>query len=108
MAEDVVEFLLAVARGIIHVEHLVDNHPDRFQSALVKAGAILPVTNLISSDNDDIAEEALALLVEILDEGNIDAQKAFCDYFTSTSEEAFFIDVSEMLKNDMLEIQEVI
>ncbi len=107
MAEDVVDHLLTVARGIIHVENIVGNKPERFQTAIIKHGIILPTTALISSDNDDVAEEALALLVELLNGGNVEGQQAFLDYFTNTNEDTFFIDVADMLKNDMQEIQEV-
>ncbi len=107
MAEHVVEHLLAVAKGIVHVEKIVGNHHERFQSELIKHGIVLPTTALISSNNVDVVEEALGLLVELLDGGNIDGQKAYLDYFVSTKEETFFIDVSEMLKNDMQEIEEV-
>jgi hypothetical protein len=107
MAEDVVEHLLMVARGIVHNEHILGNNPGKFQSALVKFGVLLPTTALIASDNDDIVEEALALLVEVLDDGNADAQAAFMDYFLNTNEETFFVDVHEMLKSDIEEVQEV-
>ena len=107
MAEDVVEHLLVVARGIIHDEHILGNNAQKYQTLEVQYGIILPTAALMASDNDDIVEEALALLVEVLDDGNAAAQAAFLEYFLNTHEETFFVDVSEMIKSDMEEVQEV-
>jgi hypothetical protein len=108
MASAVVRPLLSVARGIIHNEHLLDNHPETFRSALVKAGIVLPAASLISSEEVAVVEEAVALLVEVLDGRNKEGQDALLNHFIAMHDETFFVNVSDIIKDDVEEIQEVI
>ncbi len=100
--------MLQSMRSILHTARLLDNNAPKFQVAMAKYKMILSVADLLNSENPDVVRECLALLVQLLADGNVDAQKNFIDHFKSTREETFFIDISERMKSAMDWIREVL
>ncbi len=99
--------ILQTMRCILHTAELLGTHACVFQSHFAKFKMLLPVANLLNSDNAEVVRESLALLAALLRNGNLDGQKNFFDHFKSTREETFFVDVSERIKLAMNWIREV-
>ena len=64
--ETVVARMLLISRGIIHNEQRVGNKADHIREQMAAYKIVLPVADLLSSDNHNIVREAMAFLVEIL------------------------------------------
>ena len=102
----VVRFL-QLCRAILHNERALGKDFKGFQFAMAKQELLLPVANLLSSTNDDVVREALALCVILLDGGNRAAQESFEDHFLRLHDSNFFTDVSERVKTAIEHIVEV-
>ncbi len=62
---------------------------------------------LISSDNDDVVREALALITILFYDGNHNAQKEFLRYVRALPDETFFADIDNRMQDAMEAIIEV-
>mmetsp|Transcript_19552 Transcript_19552/g.58269 ORF Transcript_19552/g.58269 Transcript_19552/m.58269 type:complete len:2305 (+) Transcript_19552:63-6977(+) len=96
--------LLQVTRGILHNERAISAEQENecaylaLQDEAVEHGVVLSVSNLLNSEDDDVVREALALLIQVLEGGNLKAQDAFEDHFLHTREETFFDDIQTRLR----------
>ena len=94
----VVTKLLQAVRAKCHNEDILLNSTTSVQKQIVDANAVLAVTGLISTNNRDLRQEALAMIVAILNNGYGEAQKAYTMYFLGTREEAFFSDIAGLIR----------
>eukprot|EP00039_Didymoeca_costata_P011469 m.161015 g.161015 ORF g.161015 m.161015 type:complete len:2636 (+) comp15183_c0_seq1:24-7931(+) len=103
--------LLQVLRAILHNVKILFGEEDEetfvaLQDEMAATGLILPTTDFMNSNSEDVAREAVALLCAVLDGGNKVAQGQLEKYFLHTREETFFQDVTDRLtlaKNSMLQ-----
>eukprot|EP00040_Diaphanoeca_grandis_P037641 m.247338 g.247338 ORF g.247338 m.247338 type:complete len:2866 (-) comp33854_c0_seq11:229-8826(-) len=97
--ERVVTKTLLAVRAICHNEEILDRSTMKLQHQVVKHGAVLAVSSLISSHTKSLRQEALAIITAILKGGYSEAQKAFTVHFLTTREESFFEDINRLIKN---------
>ena len=90
--------LLQALRAKCHNDETLRGSTTQLQKQIVEADAILAITGLISSNQRTLRQEALSMVVAILYNGYGEAQKSFTMYFLGTREEAFFADITGLIK----------
>jgi inositol 1,4,5-triphosphate receptor type 1 len=94
----IVTKLLQALRAKCHNDEMLRGSTTQLQKQIVEADAILAITGLISSNQRKLRQEALSMIVAILNNGYGEAQKSFTMYFLGTREEAFFADITGLIK----------
>eukprot|EP00049_Salpingoeca_infusionum_P018394 m.357042 g.357042 ORF g.357042 m.357042 type:complete len:2607 (+) comp17695_c0_seq1:174-7994(+) len=92
---------LQTLRAMIHNEIKLERDYEFRQNELAKLRVVLPVADLLSNNNDDVVQEALALLVALLRGGNDNAQDTFITHFLGTREETFFSDIQSRIRRSI-------
>ncbi len=99
--------MLQICRAIIHNKRIIDEPYNEWQDVLVEKEVMDPVIELLSSKNDDIVREALALLVILFDGGNKKSQQHFIDLVKQHKSDHFFLYLSERIRDAIDAVVEV-
>lgn len=91
----------------MHNEIKLEQDSSTVQNQIAGTKALLPIADMLHSDEDDVVREALACLVALLQEGNDAAQGTFEEHFLGTREETFFDDVQTRMRRSLDSLREM-
>ena len=98
--------MLQACRAVMHNQAITGADTVLFQRQF--NSTVIAVSYLISESNGhDVNREALAFLVYVLDNGNVEAQTRFMEHVRNTRDETFFTSVADRIKTGIENIVEV-